>query len=288
VRWFEKDSDWVISSQAEQGIKVARKVQRLCLETPTIKGKKAPSAGMVEAVIYLCRCLTTNKVYVGSSSKFSKRRYDHLRGLKAGKHSNAYLQSVFNKYGETGFVFELVETCDAELKYVREQYWIDHYKASDPEFGFNLIHPVRSGPAAQVMSEFHYQYWANLTEGEKAERTKHLTDPNGNRKGNQDRMNERWKGADFREKVVAGLARARAENNANPTPNMLKALGEARLKAIAVMKSPEGRANQRENNLRQYQDPKIRAIRLEALARGREKTNLIKRMEARMRRRKRQ
>jgi group I intron endonuclease len=241
---------------------------------------------MVEAVIYLCRCLTTNKVYVGSASKFSKRRYDHLRGLKSGKHTNAYLQSAFNKYGETNFVFEMIETCDAELRYIREQYWIDQYKASDPEFGFNLVHPVRAGPAAQIMSEFHSQYWAGLTDEERFKRTKHLTDPNGNRKGNQDRMNERWKDPNFRKKVVSGLSRARAENNANPTPKMLKALDLARLKAIARMKSPEGRLNQRENNLRQYQNPRIREIRLEALSRGREKTNLWKRIQARMRRRK--
>ncbi len=241
---------------------------------------------MVETVIYLCKCLTTNKVYVGSASKFSKRRYDHLRGLKAGEHQNAHLQSAFNKYGENFFVFEVIEICDAELRYKREQYWIDHYKASNPEFGFNLIHPVRSGPAAQVMSEFHSQYWANLTDNERTERTKHLTAPDGNRKGNQDRMNERWKDADFREKVVAGLARARAENNAKPTPKMLVALDAARLKAIAKMKSSEGRLNQRENNLKQYQDPRIRAIRLEALARGREKTNFIKRLKAKLRKRK--
>lgn len=223
---------------------------------------------------------------MGSTSKFSKRRYDHLRSLKANRHKNAYLQSAFNKYGEKNFVFEMVESCNAELRLEREQYWVDQYKASDPEFGYNLIHPVKSEIPAQFMSEFHSQYWASLTDEERLERTKHLTDPNGNRKGNRDRMNERWKDADFKEKVIFGLARARAKTNANPTAKMLEVLDKARLKAIAKMKSPEGRRNQRDNCLRQYQDPKVREIRLEALSRGREKTNLWKRMKARMRRRK--
>lgn len=238
------------------------------------------------AFIYLIICLANGKVYVGSTET-NYRLGSHKRVLRAGKHTNRHLQSAYLEYGESSFTFEIVEQCGAEVRFQREQWWVDQLDAANPKFGFNQVNPVRSlnFPAA-VMSEYHKNYWAKLSDKERVERVKHLTDPTGVRKGNGERLDYRWKYDNaFKEKVLAGLARAREKTNANPTNKMLDVLSKGRSKAIANNKSAEGRRKQGENALRQYQDPMIREIRLEALARGRRITNAIKRIMAKVRRR---
>lgn len=66
------------------------------------------------------------KRYVGSSSQLSRRKAEHFRALRRGRHYNAHLQRSFSKYGESAFVFEILEYCDKSFILEREQYWIDH------------------------------------------------------------------------------------------------------------------------------------------------------------------
>ena len=89
-------------------------------------------------VIYVGRCLTTNKVYVGSSRQGKRRVLSHLRDLKKGNHSNSYLQSAWNKYGSKDFVWYVVESCEKEHLQAREQWWIGFLRATDRQYGFNL------------------------------------------------------------------------------------------------------------------------------------------------------
>jgi len=98
----------------------------------------------MKSFIYVGRCLTTNKVYVGETVQGKRRPLSHPRDLNKNRHSNSYLQRAWNKYGEKDFVWHVVEWCEPEELLAREQWWVEFLRASDPRYGFNLLHPVGS------------------------------------------------------------------------------------------------------------------------------------------------
>jgi len=83
--------------------------------------------------IYQIRNKSDGKVYVGSTVDFNKRWVSgHRRLLRRNKHCNRHLQSVWNKYGEENFVFEMLEEVkDKTLLIEREQHFFDTMK---PEY----------------------------------------------------------------------------------------------------------------------------------------------------------
>jgi Uri superfamily endonuclease len=93
------------------------------------------------AFIYGIRNVVDNKLYIGSTKSFKRRKYEHFNLLRRNKHANQYLQRSFNKYGEDSFHMFLIEECEISLRLSREIYHIDVNKCSDPEIGFNLHAP---------------------------------------------------------------------------------------------------------------------------------------------------
>lgn len=76
----------------------------------------------------------TNKRYIGSSKALANRKYDHFGKLRHNTHHNTYLQNAYNKYGESAFIFDVLETLkpeDIDNLLNREQYYIDKYKFDD-------------------------------------------------------------------------------------------------------------------------------------------------------------
>lgn len=73
--------------------------------------------------IYKITDLNSNNFYIGSSININNRWKRHLSQLKNHKHSNYFLQKLFNFYGASCFSFEIVELCK-NLK-EREQYYLD-------------------------------------------------------------------------------------------------------------------------------------------------------------------
>lgn len=59
--------------------------------------------------IYCIKNILNNKVYIGSSVNFNKRKNLHLHYLKNNKHHSNHLQKAWNKYGKENFVFEIIE-----------------------------------------------------------------------------------------------------------------------------------------------------------------------------------
>lgn len=89
--------------------------------------------------IYQIRHIASGKVYVGSAINPRKRKNDHWQYLRKGTHINRYLQNAWNKYGETAFVFEILEpVLFVEDLITREQYWIDRLLVNDKQHGFNI------------------------------------------------------------------------------------------------------------------------------------------------------
>jgi group I intron endonuclease len=89
--------------------------------------------------VYKITNVVNGKVYVGSSARELLRRIrGHLKDLNSGKHRNRHLQSAWNKYGKSKFVFSILERCAPNDCLTREQCWINLLKSSDQRYGYNL------------------------------------------------------------------------------------------------------------------------------------------------------
>ena len=107
---------------------------------------------MKNSGVYIILHIASGKVYVGSSKKITHRLYCHRWDLNKQKHHSLLLQRAWNKYGEGAFVFQVVENCKPEDCHVREQYYIDLHRASEPEFGYNR-EPNAGTSAGRTMTE---------------------------------------------------------------------------------------------------------------------------------------
>lgn len=92
--------------------------------------------------------LVNGKRYVGSSINIYNRLNEHLYNLKNNKAHNKHLQSAWNKYGEENFIYNVLEFCNEDLQFKREQYYID---CIHPEY--NLTYNVIANTGHQVSDE---------------------------------------------------------------------------------------------------------------------------------------
>ncbi len=75
--------------------------------------------------IYQIRNILNDKRYIGSAigkGGVLKRWNEHKRKLNTNKHHSIKLQNAWNKYGESAFVFELVQE-HVKLTYVSQKEW---------------------------------------------------------------------------------------------------------------------------------------------------------------------
>jgi group I intron endonuclease len=88
--------------------------------------------------IYQILCAPTGKIYIGSALDLRQRWATHRSALARNNHRNSYLQAAWNKYGESSFTFTVLELVLPGFHTEREQYYINHFKAADRRYGFNL------------------------------------------------------------------------------------------------------------------------------------------------------
>lgn len=127
--------------------------------------------------VYCIKNTKTNKIYVGSVTythstwksqirSFRKRKQEHWNLLKGNKHFNGYLQSSWNKYGESVFEFLILEIIDDCMKVKeREQYWIDNFECYNRDKGYNMS-PVSVGTLGMKMSNEVRQKMSETRRGE--------------------------------------------------------------------------------------------------------------------------
>jgi hypothetical protein len=77
--------------------------------------------------IYQIVNTATGHIYIGSTTKFSRRWGQHRRELNTGKHGNFRLQKDWRHYGSNVFEFRIVEVVEGSLDelWAREQHWIN-------------------------------------------------------------------------------------------------------------------------------------------------------------------
>ena len=61
-------------------------------------------------------------IYVGSSKNLYARLAEHRADLRDNKHSNGFLQRVYNKYGIENFNIDIIEFCDVNKRIERESF----------------------------------------------------------------------------------------------------------------------------------------------------------------------
>lgn len=102
--------------------------------------------------IYRIRNIVNGKMYIGfTNMNFGDRRDCHFACLRNNYHFNHDLQNDFNKYGESDFVFEVVEEIESDdiLKYQeKEIYYISLYDTVNTGYNYtaggnNHIRPTR-------------------------------------------------------------------------------------------------------------------------------------------------
>jgi group I intron endonuclease len=112
------------------------------------------------AYIYKISNKKTGKVYVGSAFKDDGRFKEHKRNLNLQRQSNKHLQNSWNKHGPMAFVYKRLEVCSEADRFVREHWWMVHLKASNPKYGYNIVHPVRSLMPAERRSAISKEIWS--------------------------------------------------------------------------------------------------------------------------------
>ncbi len=219
--------------------------------------------------VYFIQCIINSKRYVGSSTKCRGRITGHFQCLRKGTHINKYLQYSFNKYGEENFIHGFLEETSKDDKLVREQFWIDELKSSDPEFGYNLTHAVVSQTTSVIRSQLSKDYWASLTEEEREEVSRKRKilwdDPVWRDAREKDlaiksakRLKMQEENPDFKEQCLSGFTRSRN----NPEKEAARI---AKIKATWQKKEVKDAQSARKKIL--AQDPKYAAEHLERMNR---------------------
>lgn len=85
--------------------------------------------------IYYIKCLSNNRLYIGSSKDIYNRLHQHLYKLKNNKHFKI-IQNSYNKYGRSNFKCGVIEFCEVDKLLEREQYNINTLK---PYFNTNKV-----------------------------------------------------------------------------------------------------------------------------------------------------
>lgn len=76
--------------------------------------------------IYRIYNKVNNKSYIGQAVNMFRRCSTHRSELRGRYHPNDHFQRAWNRYGETEFVFEVLEECLPAQLVEREQFWIDY------------------------------------------------------------------------------------------------------------------------------------------------------------------
>lgn len=88
--------------------------------------------------IYCIENINNHKKYIGQSVDIQDRWRRHKNELEHNSHHNSYLQHSWNKYGEDVFNFYVLEYCEIEQLDEKEIYYIDLYKTTNRDCGYNL------------------------------------------------------------------------------------------------------------------------------------------------------
>jgi group I intron endonuclease len=109
-----------------------------------------PYKGLTVSGIYCIEHVPTGRRYLGSAYNLIKRRQQHYRELRDGKHFNRHLQSAVRKYGFDEFRWIVLEVTasDKHSRYDAEQRWLNTL----PPDSYNVC-PCPRGTAGRPVTD---------------------------------------------------------------------------------------------------------------------------------------
>lgn len=97
--------------------------------------------------------IKNGKLYVGSTRNLQSRKSWHFKALEHNRHHSILLQRAYNKYGKEAFEFDVLQIVEKlEDLIFYEQKWIDLTRASEPNFGYNILQNACYGSTGRTMS----------------------------------------------------------------------------------------------------------------------------------------
>ena len=106
---------------------------------------KVKEHDVVISGIYKIENKNNGKVYIGSSKNIHKRWKEHKTSLRKKVHHNAKMQHAWNKAGgNLDLNFEVLEECQTEFLFEREQHWMDFYDSYTS--GYNCTIKAQGSP----------------------------------------------------------------------------------------------------------------------------------------------
>lgn len=115
--------------------------------------------------IYCIENKINGKKYIGQAYDIKSRWRVHKCELNKGKHINRYLQSAWNKYGESNFLFYVIEITDKASLSDREMYYINKEKTFG-ENGYNLT-AGGEGQRDRLLTDEQKKYLSEINTGAK-------------------------------------------------------------------------------------------------------------------------
>ena len=137
-------------------------------------------------IIYSYRNIHTNKRYIGQTINPDQRKRNHLHEATK-RNSDYYFHRSIRKYGWDSFVYEVLEDVEKrEFLNERENYYIQKYDTLWPN-GYNqcLANSLDESAIDKMRKTKKIQY-ANMTEDERKERTRHMCEKNKGSKRSDD------------------------------------------------------------------------------------------------------
>jgi group I intron endonuclease len=90
-------------------------------------------------IIYRITCTANNKFYIGSTVNKAQRWARHRKQLRDGTHPNKRMAAAWAKYGETAFLFEVLEyVAEPAALFAAEQKYLDEHAGKDYCFNWSL------------------------------------------------------------------------------------------------------------------------------------------------------
>lgn len=96
--------------------------------------------------IYKITHRDSGTVYIGQAVNIKRRWRTHREELRINRHRNQRLQRAWIRDGESAFEFVVIEECAKDALTIREQFWLDSYRAIGEVYNFgSCAYPVMRG-----------------------------------------------------------------------------------------------------------------------------------------------